>query len=134
MRVGFTGTQQGMTGGQAVDFIDTLTALKPTEFHHGDCVGADEQAHDLVRMFFADVRIVVHPPDVDAKRAFKQGDETLVPLPYLMRNKQIVWATEVLLAAPKGDEVARSGTWATVREARRQHRPIYFVMKGETNA
>jgi hypothetical protein len=58
----------------------------------------------------------------DSKRAFCQGDVVLTPRPYLVRNRHIVDASSVLIATPKGDEELRSGTWSTVRYARKIRR------------
>lgn len=41
--------------------------------HHGDCMGADKQFHELAKELGATV-IVVHPPEDDKKRAFCKGD------------------------------------------------------------
>lgn len=31
-----------------IAFRDTLVTLEPKTFHHGDCIGADSQAHNIV--------------------------------------------------------------------------------------
>ena len=42
------------------------------------------------------------------------------PAPYLERNKEIVASSNLLIACPVGDkEELRSGTWSTVRFARK---------------
>jgi hypothetical protein len=120
MIVGFTGTRLGTTYEQAVWLQERLMTLGTTELHHGDCVGADDMVHDLAR--WLGVRIVIHPPDDDHYRAFCEaieGDEVLDPKPYLDRNHDIVDVCDVLLALPDGPERLRSGTWSTVRYARR---------------
>lgn len=60
MKVGFTGTHHGMTLGQQEAFRKLLCELDTIEFHHGDCIGADVQAH-MIAMDYP-IRIVVHPP------------------------------------------------------------------------
>ena len=45
MIIGFTGSRKGMTGEQAAVVMRLL--LSATEGHHGDCVGADEQFHEM---------------------------------------------------------------------------------------
>jgi hypothetical protein len=70
------------------------------------------------------VKIVGHPPNNPAKRAFVPCDESRTPKDYLTRNHEIVRETELLLAFPKGKEQLRSGTWATVRLARKQKRTV----------
>lgn len=131
MKVGFTGTQAGMTLSQYGLLLLTLRYNLPepmTEFHHGDCVGADAQAHELVRKHFKDTKIVVHPPSNPYKRAFKEGDETRPALEYIQRNRWIVIGTDILVAAPKElEEQQRSGTWSTVRFAQTIGRTVIIV-------
>ncbi len=48
--------------------------------------------------------------------------------PYLARNRDIVNAADVLIAGPGGmEEIMRSGTWATVRYARKKQKPVIIV-------
>lgn len=120
--VGFTGTQHGMTGDQLDLVEDVLHQLKHERgfntFHHGDCIGADAEAHRIARRL--DYYIVLHPPVDNSKRAFCDFDESLVPLPYLERNRAIVRAVIRLIVTPKEtDEQLRSGTWSTVRYAKK---------------
>jgi hypothetical protein len=127
--LGFTGTQRGMNDLQRVLFIGFVRGAEPTAFHHGDCVGADAQAHCIVRHLFPACRIVIHPPIVDSKRAFMQGDEVLPPKEYLERNRDIVAACDVLVAVPfEDEEQLRSGTWSTVRAARRSAKRMSILL------
>lgn len=41
MRVGFTGTIAGMTESQKAVLRSCLSLVGVTEFHHGDCEGAE---------------------------------------------------------------------------------------------
>jgi hypothetical protein len=131
MKVGFTGTQQGMNDEQ----VRAVTALLvevasqcsydsiAPEFHHGDCVGADAQAAEIARRLH--FRIVCHPPTDAKKRVFFPSDLILVPKPYLQRNHDIVDAVEIMIATPKEtSEVQRSGTWATIRYAQSLRRTL----------
>ena len=132
-RIGFTGTQVGMTFDQKITLVSILRRLKPSEFHHGDCIGSDEEAHELVRTLNNSwglrCLIVIHPPDDDSKRALCAGDETREPKPYLERNHDIVADVDLLIATPKSDaEQLRSGTWATVRHARKQSRMTCIIL------
>jgi hypothetical protein len=125
MRIGFTGTREGMTDHQKEQFVLKMQDLSPTEFHHGDCEGADAEAHDLVREFFPEVKIVVWPPNSAYRRAFKVGDETKEPESYLIRDKKIVDTVEYLFGAPKqNNEIIRSGTWTTIRYGRKTGKPV----------
>jgi hypothetical protein len=131
MKVGFTGTQNQLTKAQTfmlARVLDKLSQHQMVEFHHGDCVGADAKAHDLVVVIRPKVKIVIHPPLKDEKRAFCAGDEERPTKDYLDRDQDIVNECHVLVACPKGkDEEQRSGTWATVRRARAAKKSIWFI-------
>ncbi len=129
MHIGFTGTQIGMSDSQRKAIHGALLGLFQTGsvFHHGDCIGADAEAHNIAVAL--GYRIIIHPPLNESKRAFCKGADMTVPaLPYLERNKIIVNATTSLVAAPKGPEELRSGTWSTVRYAKRIGRPVTIFM------
>ena len=121
-----------MTEAQCNAVRQILEASPRGEFHHGDCIGADAEAHDIARAL--GYRIVMHPPINQSQRAFKSGDEERELLPYLDRNRRIVTETDALIAAPgENIERLRSGTWSTVRYARRVGRSIYVVFPDGTN-
>lgn len=120
-RVGFTGSRAGMSPGQLAALRVLLADA--AEFHHGDCVGADAQAHGIALEM--GVPIVLHPPSDARLRAYCAGAGMEMPeAPYLVRNRAIVNATDILVAAPDGPERVRSGTWATVRYARSAGRRV----------
>lgn len=123
MKVGFTGTRLGMSQHQKEQFVLKLYDLGIHEFHHGDCIGADADAHDIVRLFFPNVKIVVHPPYKTKTQAFKTGDESRFPAPYITRDRAIVNETEYLIGSPHCAEIIRSGTWTTIRYARKTGKP-----------
>lgn len=138
LRIGFTGAQKGMTAEQTRE-VDRLLGVfmrqhtQPgglAEFHHGDCVGSDEQADELA--YRHGYYIVLHPPDSDKKRAWTTHyDMSRMPKPYLVRNREIVHddygLCDWMIATP-GDrnERQRSGTWATIRYARK-HTALLIV-------
>lgn len=126
MKVGFTGTQVGMTGDQSATVMRYLTSEGIGEIHHGDCIGADAQAHEISRL--CKMRVVTHPPDNPSKRAWCEGDASYSPKPYLARNRDIVNNTDYLIATPRGTaEEVRSGTWATVRYALKAHKLVVII-------
>lgn len=126
MKVGFTGTADGMTLAQKRALRGVMNSIRMGEFHHGSCVGADAQAHHLA---LGRCEVHVHPSTLRAKTAPCLGYRMYPPRPPLDRNHDIVDATEMLIATPRGeDEELRSGTWATVRYARKKKRPIILVL------
>jgi hypothetical protein len=130
--LGFTGTQQGMTLYQRTAFRAFVKMYEPDEFHHGDCIGADADAHKIVRKVCPDCRIVIHPPKNPNKRAHCDYDAILPEKEYLDRNKDIVKVCSTLVATPyEREEQLRSGTWSTVRYARKVNREIALLLPGE---
>ena len=118
MKAGFSGTEKGMTLEQKQTFANLLDLLDVTELHHGDCIGADEEAHEIAKS--KGIRIVIHPPIDSKKRAYCKGaSEVREVKDYLRRNHDIVDEGDgALIAAPLQEkEILRSGTWATVRYA-----------------
>ena len=137
MKIGFTGTQEGMTSAQRSTFLGVLLSLKQgldkeDEFHHGDCIGADAEAHDLAETL--GFKTVTHPPIKEDKRAFKVADIILPSKEYIPRNHDIVDTCKTMIATPKEKiEVVRSGTWATVRYAKKKKRNLFIILpNGQT--
>lgn len=126
--IGFTGPRTGMTTEQAVEVFGVLkTCVEDTVAlaHMGDCLGADVEFHEMARA--CRCVLVGHPPVEERMRAFLEYDEELPPQPYLTRNLHIVRDSEILIAAVPGPEVLRSGTWSTVRYARRAKKRRFLV-------
>jgi hypothetical protein len=129
MKLGFTGTREGMTDKQRREFTQLIAQKQPTEFHHGDCIGSDEQARNIVRDVAPKCRIVVHPPAIIELRAWTRGDLILPARPYLVRKHDIVDAVDELVATLRsGMEEVCSGSWATVRYARKCQKPITILV------
>lgn len=134
MKLGFTGTSRRMKAVQSDSMACELLRLEYTEFHHGDCVNADEEAHNVVGALTL-AQIVIHPPLDSKARAFCINDSPAgrvverPPKPYLDRNHDIVDETDVLLACPRSskEQLRGSGSWATIRYARRLKRPITII-------
>lgn len=127
MIVGFTGTSSGMSAPQKSRLFAMLGEQRWLEAHHGDCVGADAEFHAMCRALR--LRVIVHPPILEHKRARCDGDVVLEPQDYLIRNRSIVDSCSLLVAAPKmAFEELRSGTWATIRYARKVRRQRRLIL------
>lgn len=127
MTAGFTGTRKGMTQRQKNSLKERLLGV--TEFHHGCCVGADADAHGIALEM--KISIIGHPPT--DQRLMAKGltgyTEMREPKPFLDRNKDIVDESEFLIAAPETEEeTLRSGTWSTVRYARKQKKQRQILL------
>lgn len=93
---------------------------------HGDCIGADTEFHDLVTSM--GFKTIIHPPTNPQRRAYCKGDVILKEKPYIVRDHLMVDAVDFLLACPyTNDEVLRSGTWATIRYARKTEVPYFII-------
>jgi hypothetical protein len=133
MKIAFTGTQEGMNEFQcetlhnrlvsamahalAIDNTDPQNHYGVYEFHHGDCIGADAQAHEIALIL--GYSIAIHPPLNPSKRAWCDSYIRICePKEYLVRNREMVDECDFLFVAPKSNkEELRSGTWSTYRYA-----------------
>jgi hypothetical protein len=127
--LGFTGTRRGLTATQRRVVEEVLLSWLPPEIHHGDFVGADAEFHEMVRELIPDARIIIHPPQNPRSRAFCKGDEYQPERPHLVRSKDIVSASHLLLAAP--GESTESATWSTIRQARQASIWMRIVLPDE---
>lgn len=128
MKIGFTGSRKDPTPEQLLWLKQCLEKHTGDEFHHGDCVGADSYAHHIAEM--AGLQVIIHPPTNSKHRAYCFGGNTTVlpAAPYLVRNHSIVDSTDALIAMPdRATEKRRSGTWATVRYANKQGKPVVTI-------
>jgi hypothetical protein len=136
MIIGITGTREGMNVFQRGQLILTLTRWFYrgwTEFHHGMCVGVDEESHEIVRRYWPEIRIVGHPPQNQSLMTKKPltYERLARPRPYLVRNKDIVDASRLLVVVPKeNNEIVRSGTWSTYRYAKKKGLEVVLIRPG----
>lgn len=121
--LGFTGTRTGLSPEQG-EQLGGLVGLFEI-VHHGDCLGADAQLHEIARRNH--LWIVVHPPTNTKLRAWCKGDIAMPAKPYLERNRVIVTSSDVLVATPKSRQKANSGTWYTVEQARKLSKPVVII-------
>lgn len=130
MKVGITGTREGATAYQLREIRLVLSALKGTEFHHGDCLGVDEQAAKIAREL--GYKIVCHPPTSDYLRAHFAYDECREPAGYLKRDRAIVDGCEVLIVVPLHTEwQPKGGTWYTHDYAVKRNKPFMIIWPEE---
>lgn len=126
--LGFTGTRRGMSPAQKCSLQEYLIKHRATMrwFHHGDCQGADAEAVSIAREL--GYLIACHPPAEDRYRAFVRADYAYPENQFLQRNQEIVRCSATLIAAPRrSEEELRSGTWMTVRYARRISKPVLVL-------
>lgn len=127
--IGITGTRTILTLFQTNWLDSWLTANTAKVLHHGDCTGADDVAS--VKFHKYGTYIIAHPGDV--KKEYQAhsivNDLSLPVTDTHRRNFAIVKLSDLLLAFPQGKEedFPRSGTWQTVRIAKRLYRPHIII-------
>lgn len=138
LKAGVTGTREGWTAQQTIAVTELLQGLHVYQLHHGDCIGSDASFHALAYSLLIP-HIYIHPPLEDRYRAHCEeipapktvSVHTLPALDYLHRDYRIVQrAPDILIATPKtAQEVTRSGTWATVRYARKRGVRFRYIVE-----
>ena len=140
MHIGFTGTQKGMTDFQKKEVAMILLFHHPVRYileslpgtvfqvHHGDCIGADAELEDMAKEY--GYTTYAHPASdvAEEKKAYCKSDHILPAKPALERNKDIVNVTDIMIATPRQNhEVLRSGTWSTIRYAKKYGTIIHVI-------
>ncbi len=125
--IGFTGTSRAALTPPQADMLAYFLNTRTCWLHHGDCICADATAHLLA--LDAGLRIAIHPPINPFKRAYCEGADVVYPeKEYIQRNHDIVDACSELFACPIGmAEERHSGTWSTVRYARRTRKLVTII-------
>ena len=134
IKIGFTGNRHGLTPEQKEQIVLILDKYNNIIVSHGDCVGSDTDFHNLCIQYketHLDKQIMIHifPPIIPTLRAFNQADLLMDEKPYLERNLNIIKYSFVLIACPidKNKEEFRSGTWSTIRQAKKLNKLIYIL-------
>lgn len=125
-----TGTRRGMNQSQSREFGRMLRLLNPepgAPFHHGDCIGSDEQGCMMAKD--NGYRTYSHPPTNKTNRAWAPSDVVLPEAEYMVRNRDIVDAVDRMLATPdsKQEKFQGSGTWAAIRYSVKCLKPVCII-------
>jgi len=127
--VGFTGTRHGMSNKQKEVVKNLLVSFEASVLHHGDCVGADSQAHKIAKEL--KLKICIHPPKNSTFRSFCVGDMLAPAKEYLERDRTIVEEVDALIAAPLDETepaVPSGGTWYTVNYAMNVRKKSTYIV------
>ena len=123
MHLAFTGTKEGWTINQAAmtkGVFKDLIDLGYDVMHNGDCKGSDYRAALMWKTSFYGKKLILHPPTNPKHRAFIDFANIVLPEgDYIVRDHQMVDMSSVLVGTPARPEYLRSGTWATIRYARK---------------
>ena len=137
INIGFTGNRHGLRIDQKDNIILLLNHYISNSNNiivsHGDCVGADTIFHNLClnykKTHSDKLMIHIYPPNNSALRANNKADIVMDEAPYLERNLNIIKNSSILIACPidKNNEELRSGTWSTIRKARKLNKIIHIL-------
>lgn len=135
MRLSFTGTREGMTASQKRVVVQLLNEMKPDWVIHGDCKGADTDFHHLILAFRGGAltsnppKIEICPSTSESMRSYCEYYDVINPAKdSLARDRDIVDKGDKLIATPRTvREESRSGTWYTVRYAKRVNKIVYII-------
>jgi hypothetical protein len=111
MIVSFTGTSRGMTAEQKVALGRLLAELRPSEVHHGDCIGADIEFAEIASGLSSQPKIVSHPGAKNLTGS-PHNDQVLAAKTDFARNRDLIdllGADDVLLVAPFDPQPATLG-------------------------
>lgn len=132
----FTGSREGVTAAQGRTLHRLLRLLFGQGYrrmHNGCAIGADEVAALLARQTGYDVwGFPSDRPDQVSAAACEACVLLHPPAEPLGRNRLMVDGAILLVACPAGAEVMRSGTWSTVRYARRLGKVVWLCQPDGT--
>jgi len=81
-----------------------------------------------------DITIYSYPPINDHYAIKCLGHVNYKPQPFLVRDRALVDAADILLSMPLTDyETFRSGTWYTTRYALQQDKPVVLIQPNGTS-
>jgi len=130
MIISFTGTASGMNATQMTNVINLINKQKPkiTKCVHGDCVGADTDFHNIVTKLGLGDLIEIHPCTIHNKRGYNHAPKVYDAIGPLDRNKIMVQRAHLVVGTPGTDtEIIRSGTWHSIRYAKKLGRPLLVL-------
>jgi hypothetical protein len=120
IRLGFAGTVRGMTAAQQQNLLAFVKANDVTEFRSGGCVGADQEATEIVCVHTTAKVIVCRQlvEKIESKLVLAVAAEVVKqPRKAVRRNKEVVDASDVVILAPKANDT-EGGTLSTFKYAR----------------
>lgn len=132
--IGFTGNRYGLSLEQKNNIKTLFDNCQNIIVSHGDCIGSDTDFHNLCIEYrnnnhHKSLKIQIFPPDNNSLRGFNNGDILMPEKPYLKRNDDIIKNSQILIACPidKTKEILRSGTWSTIRKAKKLGKNVWIL-------
>lgn len=132
MIIGITATREGLSQRQKGLFEFIMQLSKPEFVRHGDCVGGDADCYKIARA--NGIATIAHPPKNDKLRAYTKDNFESYPVKdYLVRNRDIVNMSDLLIGFPLSRFKKTGGTWSTIKFAKSIGKPVVY-MCGDHNS
>lgn len=127
MRIGFTGTMEGMSQNQKNGIKAFLDSQKVIDkILHGGCIGADMDFHKMCEAHFTEV-FPGHPwrdpLNTETWGDFEDASLIHEPQQYHKRNRDIVDNSDIILATPYNN-IRKGGTWYTIGYAKKHKKTL----------
>lgn len=130
MILGFTGTRKGLREGQLISLERLMKFYRENGYDtlvHGGAIGADTDAHNLGRKL--QYKIEVRPGPYTKVHLLNGGFFLYPRKPYIERDKDIVNQCDILFGCTATEyEEMRSGTWTTLRYARKTEKELKIIL------
>lgn len=134
INLGITGTREGMNNLQKKAFLQTVSKLLEkypslTRFHHGCCIGVDNESAKLVDSLYG-FTTIDHPPINKSMVGDYKGHEAREEKNYLARNRDIVNESQVIIAITKQmvmPDPPKGGTWYTLNYSLKNKKETYHI-------
>lgn len=125
--LGMTGTRNGMNKFQALNAFKLIKFFDPNELHHGAAIGADAQCHEITMLL--NIRAIAHRPSKTEFMAPCKGAINRSPKPYLVRDRDIVNESKLMLSFPKEEWTGynKGGTAYTTKYSLDREVPIIII-------
>jgi len=131
MIVGITGTRTGLSKNQIDKMNIFLDENDVSLIRHGDCIGADENIHNICSD--RNIPIHIHPPSKRIYRAFCESDFIHREKEYLERNRDIVDNSDIVLGFPFNKKsIPKSGTWYTINYCKQVRKTCIIIFPDGT--
>lgn len=137
MKIGFSGTRRGMTAQQKEALRALLADYERIEFHHGSCIGSDEEALKILFDRHNAWDFSTAHPGFSAKDgneddrslwALKSSKYFVEPKPHFERNRNIVKECDLIIGAPPCEPLPEfGGTAYTINYAKKVKKDTLII-------
>jgi hypothetical protein len=116
-----------MTEWQVRALRELLQLMQPDAFFHNGMIGATAQAHAIARGL--DLQIVIIPPkNTDLRAKLEGAIQIETPEDFNDSLDHVIEDSHIVIFTPREEvEKLRSGTWRSIRQAKREGKSVYII-------